>query len=142
QDCASRIASHVLLGVVTVAFGFSVLLRPAFRKERPSLGENCPAAADASDRCYACRVCAHTVHRRDHHCVWINQCVGSHNHRSFVAFVSGVTVLAWAYACMACSKAASEEGDQGTVADFLWQVLMIERPPKKGTKHVVGTTEP
>ncbi|CAE8603129.1 unnamed protein product, partial [Polarella glacialis] len=141
QDCASRIASHVLLGTVTVAFGFSVLLRPAFRKERPSLGENCPAAADAGDRCYACRVCAHTVHRRDHHCVWINQCVGSHNHRSFVAFVSGVTVLAWAYACMACSKAASEEGDQGTVADFLWQVLMIEQklsPLMLGAVYAAG----
>ena len=34
--------------------------------------------------------------------VWINQCVGSHNHRSFVLFLVGLTLLAWAYAFMLC----------------------------------------
>lgn len=32
--------------------------------------------------------------------VWINQCVGSHNHRSFVLFLVGLTLLAWSYAMM------------------------------------------
>lgn len=32
--------------------------------------------------------------------VWINQCVGSHNHRIFVLFLLSLTALAWSYAAM------------------------------------------
>ncbi|XP_006813043.1 palmitoyltransferase ZDHHC23-like [Saccoglossus kowalevskii] len=31
-----------------------------------------------------CKVCQHCVHRLDHHCVWIDSCIGAHNHRSFI----------------------------------------------------------
>nr|XP_061801411.1 palmitoyltransferase ZDHHC23-A-like [Nerophis lumbriciformis] len=31
-----------------------------------------------------CRTCGACVHRLDHHCVWINSCVGQGNHRSFL----------------------------------------------------------
>ncbi|CAL8294295.1 unnamed protein product [Lota lota] len=31
-----------------------------------------------------CRVCGVCVQRLDHHCVWINSCVGQGNHRSFL----------------------------------------------------------
>lgn len=30
----------------------------------------------------------------DHHCIWINQCVGSHNHRHFFLFVANLTLAA------------------------------------------------
>ncbi|XP_048396226.1 palmitoyltransferase ZDHHC23-B isoform X1 [Stegostoma tigrinum] len=31
-----------------------------------------------------CRICASCVQRLDHHCVWINSCVGESNHRAFI----------------------------------------------------------
>ncbi|KAM4047901.1 palmitoyltransferase ZDHHC23 isoform 1-T7 [Anomaloglossus baeobatrachus] len=31
-----------------------------------------------------CRICGSCVQRLDHHCVWINNCIGSGNHRSFL----------------------------------------------------------
>ncbi|MEE6473379.1 hypothetical protein FKM82_009987 [Ascaphus truei] len=31
-----------------------------------------------------CRICGSCVRRMDHHCVWINSCIGAWNHRSFI----------------------------------------------------------
>uniref|UniRef100_A0A1I7WHM3 Palmitoyltransferase n=1 Tax=Heterorhabditis bacteriophora TaxID=37862 RepID=A0A1I7WHM3_HETBA len=31
----------------------------------------------------------------DHHCIWINQCVGSHNHRSFFLFIANLTAASF-----------------------------------------------
>ncbi|KAK1882462.1 Palmitoyltransferase ZDHHC23 [Dissostichus eleginoides] len=35
-----------------------------------------------------CRTCGSCVQRLDHHCVWINSCVGQANHRSFLLSLS------------------------------------------------------
>ncbi|CAD5216096.1 unnamed protein product [Bursaphelenchus okinawaensis] len=39
--------------------------------------------------CHICDIC---VLNMDHHCVWINQCVGAQNHRFFLQFIGFLTV--------------------------------------------------
>lgn len=39
-------------------------------------------------RAWHCRICGMCVRRMDHHCVWINSCVGESNHQAFVLALS------------------------------------------------------
>ena len=49
-------------------------------------------------RSYHCNVCRRCVERYDHHCPWINSCVGMRNHSTFFIFVTGQTV--YVLACL------------------------------------------
>ncbi|KAK9123940.1 hypothetical protein Sjap_013542 [Stephania japonica] len=48
-------------------------------------------------RAHHCRVCKRCVLRMDHHCIWINNCVGHENYKLFFVFV--------AYAVFSCIHA-------------------------------------
>lgn len=43
-----------------------------------------------------CQTCQHCVRRYDHHCPWIENCVGERNHRWFVLYLAvQLLVLLW-----------------------------------------------
>ncbi|KAI9208652.1 DHHC palmitoyltransferase-domain-containing protein [Polychytrium aggregatum] len=44
------------------------------------------------ERAHHCRVCKRCVLRMDHHCPWISNCVGYHNHRYFYLFLVYLTI--------------------------------------------------
>lgn len=45
-----------------------------------------------------CQTCQHCVRRYDHHCPWIENCVGERNHRWFVLYLAiQLIVLLWGF---------------------------------------------
>ncbi|WVQ75712.1 hypothetical protein IAR50_005342 [Cryptococcus sp. DSM 104548] len=46
------------------------------------------------DRCHHCRQCERCVLKMDHHCPWVGSCVGYHNYKSFLLFITYGTLLA------------------------------------------------
>jgi len=48
------------------------------------------------DRCHHCRICQRCVLKMDHHCPWINNCVGFYNYKYFYLFILyALLILFW-----------------------------------------------
>jgi len=48
-----------------------------------------------------CNVCGVCVERMDHHCAWLNNCVGVKNHNDYLFFVMQAWVMALLVMCIA-----------------------------------------
>jgi len=48
-----------------------------------------------------CNVCGVCVERMDHHCSWLNNCVGVKNHNDYLFFVMQAWVMALLVMCIA-----------------------------------------
>ncbi|KAL1409717.1 palmitoyltransferase for Vac8p [Vanrija albida] len=46
------------------------------------------------DRCHHCRACGQCVLKMDHHCPWLDNCVGYHNYKAFMLFVTYAALMA------------------------------------------------
>ena len=64
------------------------LRRLAEARKLDVAGFCCACAAPRPERSRHCTRCGRCVVRFDHHCAWINNCVGSSNHPEFLAFVA------------------------------------------------------
>lgn len=55
----------------------------------------CRSYVDLSSR--HCRSCARCVQQFDHHCMWINNCVGGKNYRMFLVMIGASFVSMLVY---------------------------------------------
>lgn len=80
----------VLLVLVSVLLYFAVsLMDPGF-----VLSDDCDLQQPMRSK--HCQTCQHCVRRYDHHCPWIENCVGERNHRWFVLYLAvQLVVLLW-----------------------------------------------
>lgn len=62
------------------------------KKSGVQLGRCDKCSAYKPPRAHHCRVCRRCVLRMDHHCMWINNCVGHRNYKAFVVLVVYATI--------------------------------------------------
>ncbi|KAJ8673088.1 hypothetical protein QAD02_004349 [Eretmocerus hayati] len=65
-------------------------------------------------RAHHCRICRRCIRKMDHHCPWINNCVGEKNQKYFIQFLVyvgalavyaiGLVISSWMYECPQCSN--------------------------------------
>lgn len=79
-------------------------------------------------RCHHCRICDFCVEGHDHHCVWLNQCVGKRNYRFFFAFVGWSAFMALVLIAFALTHIAiyanRNDVSFGTALSGRWQERM------------------
>lgn len=69
-----------------------------------------------------CSVCDRCVLRFDHHCIWINNCVGQNNYRWFIAYLL-TNINMMVYGAFLC-----------------WRLLVVEGAPNGYWRLIVATT--
>lgn len=106
-------ADHVIWFIIsTVAFAFVVLFfllsqgaDPGYLKKPKQINFLsmmqafdpvllCPdCEVIRTTRSRHCSICNKCVERFDHHCPWVNNCVGINNHHYFMMFLVSITVM-------------------------------------------------
>ncbi|XP_007940931.1 palmitoyltransferase ZDHHC4 [Orycteropus afer afer] len=82
-------------GTITKAHELSFLRVYEFDEVMFPKGARCPTCdLRKPARSKHCRVCNRCVHRFDHHCIWVNNCIGAWNARYFLFYLSTLTASA------------------------------------------------
>ena len=89
-----------------------------------------------------CSICNRCVERFDHHCPWINNCVGVHNHNWFIVFIYslvGTLTTCMVAACRAyVAKGFKDTGGDGYPMSFLCVADLCEKTYVRDTACVIN----
>jgi hypothetical protein len=111
---------------LAAAYAPDGVLYPAARADcatcalpRPARSKHCPA-------------CGHCVARFDHHCIWLNACVGERTYRFFLAFLAANAVL-MAYGVWAAGAVLGAD----ILRDQLYAVTFVRAGERVPASHAV-----
>ena len=80
--------THIETAMFTAPLCVTLLLFAAMKRVDPSRTDGLAEAGCAVARSVHCAVCGITIPRYDHYCAWIDEPIGSANHRAYVGFVA------------------------------------------------------
>ena len=88
-------------------------------------------------RAHHCRICQRCIRKMDHHCPWINNCVGEWNQKYFLQFLLYVGLLAaysialvavsWSAPCPDCPKDIHVRKEEALCMTGVFPVVRWER---------------
>lgn len=78
-------------------------------------------------RAHHCKTCRRCIFRMDHHCPWINNCVGQANQKFFILFLGYTSTAAVVTLILLACSAAS----------WLWNQPSLSEAPLPGTASVI-----
>lgn len=101
-----KLSAHIFLGLSLVSFVLCWLKDPGYVKPDPTIdflaiieefdpNQLCPECeVIRTSRSRHCNICNRCVNRFDHHCPWINNCVGAGNHGWFYLYILSTLLYA------------------------------------------------
>ena len=97
----------------------------AAAREGKSYCSLCKVAQPA--RTFHCKSCARCVCVRDHHCIWLDNCVGEANALAFFAFLMLFTCTGWMAVCDICKAfwVGTEEIQEKSGMAIYWLLWLL-----------------
>ncbi|CAH8855237.1 unnamed protein product [Trichobilharzia szidati] len=77
------------------------------------------------DRAHHCSACGLCLLKMDHHCPWTNNCVGFHNHKYFIVFLSWGVIYCFYIVCTSASYFAEFWTSANNFSVDRFQVLFV-----------------